>query len=689
MSIAQRFRLARAGRIQASRGSSLLPGGLALLLFGSSPLAAPLPAAPSPVTLPAFTFSAGSLEFADRRLEDLGLSLDAAGAFRFSFERMQGAGAEFLGQGLVVEGAIEEFDPAGPAPDDRALTVRAALSSSGLAGRLLFRLGADELRIELATADQPLAALGDIPGLPEAVGWSSGGRFDAGFEVLQARGLSPAISFHFGATDLSFDSPDGRYAGEALQLAARGSVRPAAEPFVELEGRIAGGELLLGDFYRDFADAGLNFAGDGRWSEGGVELAPIRVDDGGALALEAAARLRPGGDEPQWSLEVSSLELAFPAAYRRYLEPLVAAWTLDGLEVTGAVSWNGEWAAGALASGDLEISDFSVVDVRRERFAVTGLTARLRPGDHAFDSRLNWQGLLVGRVNLGAGSALLDSEPGAIALLEPLHLDVLGGGLDLESLKILLPGGAGDGSGEPDISLRASIDDLDMAQLTAALDWPAFGGRISGEIPGVSLDDGVLAVDGQIRFEVFDGLISLGKMGIERPFGVLPSLAADVEISNLDLEQLTSAFSFGQIAGRLDGYVRDLRMLDWKPVAFDAWLGTPERQSGANDISRKAVNRLTTIGGGSATTALTGPVMRMFSRFSYRRLGLGCTLENYVCVLRGLEDDGDGVLLLEGAGVPKITIRAYNREIDWPQMVSNLLAISEGDSIQIGEKPDS
>jgi hypothetical protein len=56
--------------------------------------------------------------------------------------------------------------------------------------------------------------------------------------------------------------------------------------------------------------------------------------------------------------------------------------------------------------------------------------------------------------------------------------------------------------------------------------WGEFrGGRISGEIPGVSLDDGVLAVDGQIRFEVFDGLISFGNLGIERPFGVLPSLA--------------------------------------------------------------------------------------------------------------------------------------------------------------------
>jgi hypothetical protein len=81
--------------------------------------------------------------------------------------------------------------------------------------------------------------------------------------------------------------------------------------------------------------------------------------------------------------------------------------------------------------------------------------------------------------------------------------------------------------------------------------------------------------------------------------------------------------------------------------------------------------------------------MRMFSNFSYRRLGLGCSLQNYVCHLQGLGDDGAGVLILEGAGVPKITIRAFNREIDWPQMVSNLLAISEGESIQVGEKPDS
>jgi hypothetical protein len=127
-------------------------------------------------------------------------------------------------------------------------------------------------------------------------------------------------------------------------------------------------------------------------------------------------------------------------------------------------------------------------------------------------------------------------------------------------------------------------------------------------------------------------------------------------------------------------------MLDWAPVAFDAWLGTPADETATKDISRQAVNHLTSIGGGGATAALSGPLLRFFNDFSYRRLGLGCTLDNYVCEIRGLDDDGAGVLLLEGAGVPRITIRAYNRSIDWPQMLANLAAISAGESIEIGSR---
>jgi hypothetical protein len=311
----------------------------------------------------------------------------------------------------------------------------------------------------------------------------------------------------------------------------------------------------------------------------------------------------------------------------------------------------------------------------------------MRPGDYLFDSKLSWRGLLLGRINLGAGEVMLDSEPGKFAIVRPLMLEVLGGRVNLRELVVLLPGTGVNDDTEPDIRMKADIEELDMEQLTSAFGWPAFSGKISGEIPGVRLEDEIIDIDGTIRVNVFDGLIRLQDLRIERPFGVLPSLAGNIEAENLDLELLTETFSFGQIAGRIDGYVNDLRMLDWKPVAFDAWFGTPVDQQGSRNISRKAVNRLTALGGGATTAALANPLLRLFNKFSYKRLGLGCSMQNNICDIRGVSEDDESVLIMEGAGVPKITIRAFNRRVDWPQLLAQLLAASEAESIRTGDPP--
>ena len=217
------------------------------------------------------------------------------------------------------------------------------------------------------------------------------------------------------------------------------------------------------------------------------------------------------------------------------------------------------------------------------------------------------------------------------------------------------------------------------------MDWPRFNGLISGEIPGATLDNGVLSVDGAISIRVFDGQVTIGDLSVERPFGVLPSLGANVGIEQLDLAQLTETFSFGSISGRLDGHIENLRMLDWEPVAFDAWFATPPQQSKSKGISRQAVKNLTTIGGGGATAALSGPIMGLFDNFSYKRLGLGCRLRNNVCEISGIAEDDLSVLLLEGAGIPKITIRAFNRRVDWPQLVANLRSATGEGTIEIGQ----
>ena len=77
--------------------------------------------------------------------------------------------------------------------------------------------------------------------------------------------------------------------------------------------------------------------------------------------------------------------------------------------------------------------------------------------------------------------------------------------------------------------------------------------------------------------------------------------------------------------------------------------------------------------------------MKMFNNFSYRRLGLGCRLHNNVCELSGISEDDVSVLIMEGAGLPKIMIRAYNRSLDWPQLIAGLTAASDGDGIRVGD----
>ena len=645
-----------------------------LLLLSSLALVTDVLAAP----FPDIRFSAESIEQDKFDLKDVHGQLLAAGGFQLtaSHAAIQGLSYEFSDislQGTIVDSSLQAGQ----------FALQGAARVGTYAADFNYIQRPDEVIAVLKAGRQDLVALMDLPGLPSEADWLSAGFLGAELNYTEKTGAEPQLLLRLDINGLSFDSPDGRFAAEGLvsQVEIAATLKDWSTPVVT--GSLSAGELLLDDFYRNFSDGKLVYLFKPAWQEDGIKIRAFSFTDKSALTVEGRAGWDFNGDADPWRLEISRLELQFPGAYERYLEPMVSAWTLDGLGITGRVTWSGLWDEGEFRSGDLAISDLSIVDTERNRFAFTGLVARMRPGDHTFLSNLSWRGLLLGKINLGAGEFALDSEPGKFAIVKPMVLDVLGGRLVLSELAVQLPGASQSVNSEPDIRVKMDLEDLDMEQLTVALGWPLFSGKISGHIPGASFDDGVLDVEGKIDVDVFDGKLSLDQLRVERLFGVLPSLAANVEAVNLDLEQITRTFSFGQIAGRVDGFIRDLRMLDWKPVAFDAWFGTPASQKGSRDISRKAVSHLTTLGGGGATAALTSPVMKLFSNFSYKALGLGCRMQNNVCEIRGIKEDDVSVLIMEGAGVPKITIRAFNRRVDWPQLLSQLLAASEGESVKI------
>jgi hypothetical protein len=214
-----------------------------------------------------------------------------------------------------------------------------------------------------------------------------------------------------------------------------------------------------------------------------------------------------------------------------------------------------------------------------------------------------------------------------------------------------------------------------MEAVSQALGWPPLGGTLAGVVPAVTYADGRITVKGALLVRAFDGDIVIHDLFLEQPFGLVPKLEAEADIRNLSLEQLTGAFSFGNIQGRLDGDIRNLRLEDWKPATFDARFYTPPGDASRHRISQRAVDNLASLGG--AGGALSRTFMRFFKEFSYSRLGIACRLREGICEMDGVAPAEQGYYIVKGGGIPRIDVVGYNRRVDWDTLVHRLKSVTD------------
>jgi hypothetical protein len=294
-------------------------------------------------------------------------------------------------------------------------------------------------------------------------------------------------------------------------------------------------------------------------------------------------------------------------------------------------------------------------------------------GDSVPRSTLQWHGgeLLHG-IKIGAGQAFLKLMGQGVQLDEPFSLPVLDGTLRAERFSV------NQASTGIRVDFQGYITPISMKLISKALGWPPLAGQLSGMIPGVSYEDGLLKLRGLTLIRAFDGNILLKNLRLDDLLGPLPVLQADVELKALDLETLTATFSFGKITGRLAGRINGLRLEQWQPVAFDAWFATPENDPGPHRISQKAVDNISNLGGVGISGALSRSFLRFFEEFGYEKLGISCRLEKRVCEMGGIENSGQGYYLVKGGGLPRIDIVGFNRRTDWGVLVDKLKQIAEG-----------
>lgn len=483
------------------------------------------------------------------------------------------------------------------------------------------------------------------------------------------------ISANVRVAGLGLQTRDASIVGEGLGAAVRVDYQGGDQStIVAVDAALQGGEFLFGNTYVALParHVGVQVRAHQQGHDG-WQLAHFGWEDGAALTLSGTAAWLPDGTLQTAAMQATSRDLAPVKA--RYLSGWMGLFGLSEVALQGGADIRVQVRDGELAEVDGTLHNVNLRDPN-ERFVFDGLQGDLRYSSSSLvTSALQWHaGKLYG---LAFGSARLpfSSSAGELRIPGRVVVPMLGGQLDVLNTTIRPPQG--------DAGLRVAfglqLDDIDFGQVSHALDLPAFQGRLSGVIPRARYADDRIDFDGGLNLHIFDGKVAMSDLVLERPFGTAPSLSADIAMDGLDLMRLTEVMGFGSISGKLDGRISGLRLVGWTPVAFNARFITDDAPGVRKRISQRAVQDISSVGGGGLLQSLQGQVVSLFDDFGYRRIGIGCRLEAQVCVMSGLHSGNNAFTIVEGAGVPRLTVVGFNRVVDWPTLVERLVAAGKGE----------
>jgi hypothetical protein len=540
----------------------------------------------------------------------------------------------------------------------------------------------DDTRIDLIKV--PLAWSQALLNLAWADGRWKNGSLDGRLIVSAPANRPLRVVGPLTLTGAALETPDGSIAAENLGAKLALDYRNAAnEQRVELRGELRGGELLFGSAYIALPPTPVTLRVDAIGDAAGWRLPTLFWGDGNTLATRGSAAFAPDGALRGLQVDVDSDDLS--PLTNRYLSGWLGSFGLGDLALKGRLRTRLHLDATGMRGFEASFED---VDIKEGSgmFRFDGLNGALHFSAAApADSALRWRSGQLYGLDFGAAELPLHSVDGEIALREPTAVDAIGGKLRFDRFRLRPP----HGEKGLQANFGLTLDAFDIGKLAQSMGWPAFRGTLSGHIPDARYLDDRLVFEGGLEMRVFDGSVKVSSLAMERPFGVAPTLSADLALDDLDLLSVTEVFDFGSISGRLDGSIRELRLVDWTATAFDAEFHTQRRRGVKQRISQRAVQNISSVGDASFVTSLQGKLIGLFDDFGYRRLGITCRLRNQVCAMGGLESvgqavagsgsDTSGFTVVQGAGVPRLNVVGYNRQVDWPTLVERIEAVGSGD----------
>ncbi len=499
------------------------------------------------------------------------------------------------------------------------------------------------------------------------------GKLDITINARGKGGILSNVDAHMSLKQGNIQAKDGRIATEKLKLVAtiKAQMRNNAWHF-NSQIEFQDGAIYAEPVYLETGSKPilLKLSGDRQEQGKNIVLDSVEITHPHVLTLNAQGRFGLNKEaDGQVSLQVDDLKTASEV----YIQPLFAATAMEGLGFSGKLKADVDIVQQTLTNLQLSFSHLGVTD-SEDRVNLQGGIGEINWSKQAapVKSKFSWQRLTMFSLPIDASEIYFTAAGNSFGLDQPAMLPLFDGNVVINKFAMTLKD-----SQKPDVHFQGAIRNVSLEQLTQTLNWQPLSGEINGEIPGVSFRDNKLGIDGALKVQVFDGEVIIKDLAVSGLFSPLPKFYTDVEINQLDLDQITSRFDFGNMQGRLSGSIQDMYLESWKPVTFYAWFGTPENDDSKHRISQKAVNNLASIGGGGAANLLSRTYLRFFEDFGYDKVGVGCYLYEGVCQLMGVGAAKQGYYIVKGGGLPRIDVIGYNSRVDWNVLMERLGRIAK------------
>lgn len=470
-------------------------------------------------------------------------------------------------------------------------------------------------------------------------------------------------------TGAGYEDSLGEQAGEGLGGRFRLAASPKGQGWSGSgDLRLEQGQLYSDPVFVDFARQPWRARGHGYLAGDRLQLRELVVEGDSLLQVKAEGMIDLQKASPgDFQLELVSDRLG--DLYREILQPLAVATPLGNLEIEGDARAELRWEKGHPVSLDASIGRVDLED-GAGAFSLAGLTAALawRARGEGPASRVAFEGGQLGQLQIGGSDFVFGLRDRFAWLLEPVRIPFYGGKIEIGDLSWVHT------EEGPDVGFDLRIEQAALDGISTDLGWPLIRGMVSGSVPRARYQGGTLRVDGDLEVEAFDGRLVMQNVSLAELASAAPVFQADLELHRLDLYQLTQTFSFGEIHGRLDGRVEDMRLVNWEADRFDAHFYSTPDDDRKHRISQRAVDNLTALGNG-VSGALSSSFLRFFESFSYDRIELKVRQEGERAWIDGLPAANGGYYLVRGAGIPRIDVIGRNREVGWKDLLKRLKAI--------------